>query len=436
MVKTISVVGLGRLGLPMAVHFASRGFDVIGVDTNIETLRSLAEGKSPIYERGVQELLDKYGKRIEAIESTKYAVENSEATFIIVPTPSEPNGKFTSKYVEDACRGIAKGLATKEAYHLVVVTSTVFPGTMVNRILPLLEKASGKMCGKDFGLCYNPEFIALGNVLQGMAEPDAVLIGESDKKAGDTLVSIYQKVCIANHISRMSFWNAEVAKLALNVYVTMKITFANGLAGLCEEIPSGNIDEVTNFLGFDSRIGHKFLKGGLGFGGTCFPRDCRAYMALGKQLGYEARLPMAVQAVNTRLNGRIGGRIEKVLNGIKGKRIALLGLTYKPDTNVVEESASLDLARLLQAIGADVVVFDPVGHVGREEFKYADSAIDCIKGSDLCVLATPWADFKKLSADDFRTLMPAPRIFDCWRFYSGKEYKEGIEYHAIGLRGD
>jgi UDPglucose 6-dehydrogenase len=433
MMKTISVVGLGKLGCCMAVHFASRGFDVIGVDTNPEILISLGKGKSPIYEPGVQELLDKYKDRIMLSGDVQSATENSEATFIIVPTPSLQNGEFSSKYVESACREIASGLYRRKSYHLIVVTSTVFPGTMAKKILPLLEKESGKKCGKDFGLCYSPEFIALGNVLQGMAEPDAVLIGESDKKAGDMLVKIYQKVCTTNHITRMSFWNAEVAKLALNVYVTMKISYVNGLSGLCEVFPSGNIDAITDFLGFDSRIGHKFLKGGLGFGGTCFPRDTRAYKALVRQSGFEARLPKAVDDVNKSLNSRIVDRIENILGGINERKIAVLGLTYKPNTNVAEESASLGLANLLKMMGADVVAYDPSGCEPNKELKYTKSALDCIKDANLCILATPWEEFKKITPNDFKTLMTTPRIFDCWRFYEREKYSNGIEYYAIGI---
>src|SRR4030042_4425761 len=297
--KELSVIGIGKLGLPLAAYYAHRGCKVIGVDVNRAMVDAVNEGRSPIYEPGLEELLKNHQGRLTAKTDIKFAVENSDITFILVPTPSEKHGGFSTKYAEEAARNIAETLKHKDDFHVVVLTSTVMPGATETVIKPILEKVSGKKCGVDFGLCYNPEFIALGSVIKDLSSPDAVLIGESDTKSGDILSELYKTVCINNPpIARMSPYNAEVAKLALNIFVTTKISLANAFAEICEQLPGGDIDAVTKFLGLDSRIGPKYLKGGLGYGGPCFPRDSLAFITLAQQLNTQAWLQHATHHVN------------------------------------------------------------------------------------------------------------------------------------------
>jgi UDPglucose 6-dehydrogenase len=367
-------------------------------------------------------------------------VENSDITFILVPTPSEKDGGFSTKYAEEAARNIAEALKHKTDFHVVALTSTVMPGATETVVKPILENISGKKCGADFGLCYNPEFIALGSVIKDLASPDAVLIGESDKKSGDILVEVYKTVCTNNPpIARMSTYNAEVAKLALNVFVTTKISLANAFAEICEQLPGGDIDAVTGFLGLDSRIGPKYLKGGLGYGGPCFPRDNLAFITLAQQLNTHAWLQQATHQVNRHQNERIARLVESQLGGVKNKTISMLGITYKPNTDVVEASAALEMAKELIKKGAHLKIYDPAGNenarrvLGDKNVVYATSVKECLKGTQLCILATPWDEFKRLKPEDFVANMEKPLLLDCWRFFDRGTFTARIGYFALGV---
>jgi UDPglucose 6-dehydrogenase len=438
--KALSVVGIGKLGLPLAAYYAHRGYKVIGVDVNKETIKAVNKGKSPIYEPGLEELLKKQRGRLSATTDIKFAVENSDITFILVPTPSEKRGGFSTRYAEEAARSIAAALKDKNDFHIVVLTSTVMPGATETVIKPILEETSGKKCGVNFGLCYNPEFIALGSVIRDLALPDAVLIGESDKKSGDILAEVYKTVCINNPpVARMSLYSAELAKLALNVFVTTKISLANAFAEICEKLPGGDIDAVTRFLGLDSRIGPKYLKGGLGFGGPCFPRDNLAFICLAQQLDTPAWLQEATHRVNRHQNARIAGLIQQKLGGFKNKTISILGITYKPNTDVIEASASLETARELLKRGASLRIYDPAGNgnaqrvLGNKNIIYTTSVKECLKGTQLCILATPWDEFKNLTPEDFIDSMYKPILLDCWRLFDRKKFAAKMGYLALGL---
>ena len=382
--KKLSVIGIGRLGLPLAAYCAYKGYKVIGVDVNKTAVESVNKGISPIYEPGIDDLLANSHGRLTATTDYKFAVENSDVTFILVPTPSEGHGGFSNKLVEAAAENIAVGLKQKRDFHVIAVTSTVMPGTCDTVVRPLIEKVSEKKCSVDFGICYNPEFVALGSVVRDLASPDAVLIGESDKKSGDILSEVYKTVCSNNPpIARMSTYNAEVAKLALNVFITTKISLANVFAEICEKLPGGNVDAVTDFLGLDSRIGSRYLKGGLGYGGPCFPRDNLAFSYLAKQLNSQAWLQETTYRVNRHQNERIAELVESKLGGIKNKSIAVLGITYKPNTDVVDASPALETAKELLKRGAHLKIFDPAGNtnarqvLGEQNVVYAASVKEC-----------------------------------------------------------
>ncbi len=274
----VSVIGLGKLGSPLAAVLASKGHEVIGVDLNPEFVRLLNEGRAPVQEPRLQELIDASQGRLRATVDVEEATLQSEISFVIVPTPSDAKGAFTNKYVIEAVTAIGKALRKMDSYHVVNITSTVMPGSMGGEIRRALESASGRIVGKDLGLCYNPEFIALGSVIRDMLLPDAILIGESDTRAGDLLESIYRTSCENNPpVQRMNFVNAELTKISVNTFVTTKISYANMLADICDRLPGADVDVVTNAVGMDSRIGRKYLKGALGYGGPCFPRDNVAF---------------------------------------------------------------------------------------------------------------------------------------------------------------
>ena len=427
----VSVVGLGKLGMCIAAVLADRGFRVVGVDIDKAKVEAVNSGRSLIPEPGLEDLIRKNSKNLKATTDHYDAVKQTQTTFVIVPTPSEPDGSFSLKFVLDALEKVGKAIADKDSYHLVVINSTVSPGSMENRIKPFLEEVTGKKCGTDFGLCYNPEFIALGDVIRGLLEPDFVLIGESDPQAGSILADMYKHICNNNPpIERTSFINAEIAKIAINSYVTMKITFANLLAEICENTVGADVDEVTRIIGRDSRIGSKYLKGGLGYGGPCFPRDNIAFARFAESVGVKAELPITVHRTNLSQVRRVIKIIEQ-LNLNTDTKIGILGLSYKPDTPIVEESQSIILAKELSSLGYVVHVYDPLAleearKVLGDTVIYDKTLESCIKDVDVVVIATPWKLFKTID-------MKGKIIIDCWRLLRDREdLKKGNRYIPLG----
>jgi len=269
MKKKLSIIGLGKLGSSMSACFVHKGFEVIGVDTNQDFVNIINSGHSPIYEPRVSELIAANKSRIQATTETEFAVLHSDVSFIIVPTPSMANGLFSTEYVESVTTEIGRALKKKKDYHLIVITSTVLPGDTA-RIAEDIERISGKKLNKDFGVCYNPDFIALGSIVHDFLNPDMILIGESDTEAGFIIEEIHRDI-VDNvpMVFRMNFYNAELSKIALNAFCTLKITYANTIAEICENMPGGNAETVLKAIGSDTRIGNKYFRGGLGFAGPC-----------------------------------------------------------------------------------------------------------------------------------------------------------------------
>jgi len=441
MPDAISVFGLGKLGLPFAVSWATRGFRVIGVDVRPDMLQAVASGKVPDAELPVGSMLARAKTKIKTTTDPGEAVEKSDVSFVIVPTPSNEKGGYSTRCVEEVLEPLGKSIQKKDSFHIVSIVSTVLPGASDTNFRPLLERVSGKTCGRDFGLCYNPEFIALGEVVSGLLNPDFVLIGESDARSGTILSKMYGKFCKNEPpIVRMSLWNAELAKISVNVYVTMKISFANTLAALCERMPGGDVDIVSGAVGLDSRIGTKYLKGGLGYGGPCFPRDNRAFLHIAEKLGNHAKLSRATDEINTDHSLLLAGRILKSLHDVENPQISILGLTYKPNTFVVEESAALNIAKSLVDNGAVVKCYDPTGmeHAKRslsERIHFAPGVSDCLEGSDFCVVATPWQEFRSLPPSIFLEKMRHPTVLDCWRILDRSRFhaEPKLRYLAVGI---
>ncbi|MDD5509207.1 MAG: nucleotide sugar dehydrogenase [Dehalococcoidales bacterium] len=437
--KAISVIGIGKLGFPIVACFAHKGYKVIGVDVNPDLVQAVNNRKPVINEPGLADLL-REPVDLSATGDYAYAIKNSVMTFIVVPTPSREDGSFSTEYVEAAVGQIAAVLKNKDDFHVVVLTSTVLPGATEGVVIPLLERVSGKKCGRDFGLCYSPEFIALGSVIWDFLNPDVILIGESDAKSGDLLSEAYRGVCDNDPpMVRTNINSAELAKISLNAYVTMKISFANTLAELCERVPGGDAEAVSRMLGFDSRIGRKYLLGALAYGGPCFPRDNRAFAHFAERVGCEAKLAKATDEENAHQSQRIAAMVKEKLGTLNGKNIAILGLTYKPNTDVIEESAAVKLAAALLQGGAELSLYDPLAmpnarKVLREDnVRYAASAEECLRGADFCILATPWDEFRNLRARDFVENMRQPVLLDCWRLFNRTEFSKGMDYITIGL---
>jgi UDPglucose 6-dehydrogenase len=440
MVQSISIVGLGKLGSPMAACFAARGFEVRAVDADAQRVEALNRGIPPVHEPGLVELLREAQGRLKASQDTEGAVRDSEVTFIIVGTPSELSGSFSLRNVLPICEAIGRALRRKQAFHLVVLTSTVMPGSTGGDVKAALERASGKRCGEDFGLCYSPEFIALGTVIRDFYSPDFLLIGESDPRSGKMLAELYQRVCKNSPpAARMNFINAEITKLAVNTFITTKISYANMLARLCERLPEADVNVITDALGLDSRIGPKYLKGAVSYGGPCFPRDNRALAALAVRAGAFSDLAEATDRFNRAQIKWIADLVRRHYSG--NGSIGILGLTYKPDTDVVEEAFGLLLAQELSSAKLPVVAYDPSGEGARalegcKTVRLAGSAQECIAQSDVVVLATPWPEFREIPAGQWVRHGRGRAVIDCWRALNHLDGVDGVDYVRLGFGGE
>ena len=432
----ISVFGLGKLGAPLAAVLGAKGHTVIGCDINQEFVQRINDGKAPVEEPRLEEMVNAGKGRLSAVVDPEAAVLGSDVTFIIVPTPSTSAGIFTNKYVLNAVKDIGKALQKKDTYHLVVVTSTVMPGSTDGEIRETLERASGRTVGDNLGLCYNPEFIALGSVIRDMLQPDMILIGESDPRAGDLLEKIHQSVCENDPPrQRMNLVNAEITKISVNTYVTTKISYANMLADMCDRIAGSDVDVVTSALGMDTRIGGKYLKGALGYGGPCFPRDNVAFSKLARSIGARADLAEATDGINDYQIERLARVVNARLQ--PGGTVAVLGMSYKPDTDVIEESQGLELAKRLSEAGYKVLIHDPMAMESAKAVlgnlvSANDSLAACAGQADMLVLTTPWPEFRELKPEWFRNRIRPCVVVDCWRILPAEKFTEGVEIVQLG----
>lgn len=416
----ISVFGLGKLGAVIAALHASKGHKVIGVDINEDFVQKINSGLSPHQEPNLQDLITQAKGNLTATTNAEEAILNSDASYLIVPTPSDENGIFTNKYVISVMNSIGTALRKKDGYHLVVLNSTVMPGSCDGEIRQALENASGRKIGENLGLVYSPEFIALGSVVKDMKFPDLVLIGQSDSKAGDLVEQVASTVIESKpEIHKMSLVNAEIVKIAINTFVTTKISFANMLSEICDRLPNADVDVVTNAVGSDSRVGKKYLKGALGYGGPCFPRDNIALTKLAKQLGAGFDVPEATDAINRRQITRIANLVKA--QKLEDKVIAVMGMSYKPDTPVVEESQGIMISNLLSQKGSRVLVHDPMALANAVVFlepniEVVSNIDEIIVNSEVIIVATPWAEYKELNAEKLRNKI----VIDCWRIFEEK----------------
>ena len=436
-VSSVSVLGLGKLGAPIAACLASVGFDVIGVDVLESTVALVNDGEPPVQEPGLEELMRDHKDRLRGTLDIADAVAGSQVTFVIVPTPSTPEGDFSVEFAAKACASLARGIASKGEYHVVVLSSTVLPGVTRETLVKVMEQESGLMCGRDFGVCYSPEFIALGSVIRDFLNPDFHLIGEFDERSGETLERVLRQVTGDRvPVRRMSLENAELAKVSINAFVTLKISFANLLADFCEQIRGGDIDEVTGALGLDSRIGAKYLTGGLGFGGPCFPRDNVALASLGNRLGLDVGLLDSNQRFNTSRNGRIIERLEGSLSA--HSRIAVIGLAYKSGTGVLEEAPGIEIGRALSAKGHRVVGYDRFALSFSTEATVgldfvSDDLEEACRGVEVVLVVS--RDPSELQ--HLESLLQSPTnetvlVVDFWRSRPLWKQIPGLEYQAIG----
>jgi UDPglucose 6-dehydrogenase len=418
MIKSISVCGLGKLGACMAATFAARGFPVTGVDVDPEKIRKVNDGLAPVDEPFLAETMAEGRERFRATDDPAKTVE-TDASFFIPPSPSLPDGSFSNEYLLKAMRPVAKAIRdARKKGHIFVCSSTTTPGAVDGVLIPMLQKETGWKCGEEFHVCYNPEFIALGNVINGLLEPDLVLIGESDPQSGAALEELYQKYARNKpHIARMSIISAELTKISVNSYITMKISFTNQLRMIAEQFPKADINVILDAIGTDTRIGKKYLRAGLSFGGPCFPRDNRLLAYAARQVGMEAPLAEASDKTNELTKSNLVEKIRGMTSA--GKTVLILGVSYKPDTYITEESAGLDLAQQLKSIGYRVLVHDfaanATNNPALREFEIVNelSGLEKRDDVDLAVVCCPWPQYRNLN------LSSATKVLPTWNLQGG-----------------
>lgn len=410
-IQSISVCGLGKLGACMAATFAARGFRVTGVDVDPEKVRKVNAGLPPVDEPLLAETIAEGRERFRATGDAAEAVA-TDASFFIPPSPSLPDGSFDNTYLLNAMRPVARAVRdVQKRGHIFVCSSTTTPGAVDGALIPMLEKETGWKCGADFHVCYNPEFIALGDVINGLLEPDLVLIGESDMYSGGALEQLYRRYNRNQpQIARMSIISAELAKISLNSYITMKISFTNQLRMIAEQFPKADINAILNAIGTDTRIGNKYLRAGLSYGGPCFPRDNRLLAYAARQAGMQAPLAEASDCVNELAKTNLARKVKERV--VTGGTVLILGLSYKPNTYITEESAGLHLAQELKKEGYRVLVHDfaasPANNPVLRDFEMiADlSQITQKDDIDLAVICCPWPQYRALRLSLATKLLP------------------------------
>jgi len=397
----ISIVGTGYVGTVTGACLAELGNKVFLVDVIKEKVDKINKGIPPIYEEGLEELLKRNRERITATLDLKEAVTNSDVTFITVGTPSNPDGSIDLKCIKESAEKIGAALKEKER-HVVVVKSTVVPGTTENVVVPALEKASGKKAGKGFGAVMNPEFLREGKAIKDFMKPDRIVIGGLDEKSLDSVVKLYKGFSVP--ILRTNLRTAEMIKYAANAFLAAKISLINEIGNICKKL---GIDtyEVAEGIGHDKRIGRAFLDSGAGFGGSCFPKDVKALIAKAKELGYEPKIMEEVLEVNKKQPLKMVELVKKRLPKLEGKTIAVLGLAFKAGTDDVRESPAIPVIKSVLKEGVKVKVYDPEAMKNMkkifQDIEYCKNLGECLKGSDACLILTDWEEFKNLGDSDF-----------------------------------
>ena len=432
----ICVVGAGYVGLATAVMFGKLGHDVSVADIDDTRVRTVNSGKAPFYEPPLEKELAKLVKAgaLRATTEVVGSVAAARFVFICVQTPSMPSGRIDTRPVKRASKDIAKALARSEDFKVVVMKSTVVPGTTDSVVRPLLEQGSGKAAGTGFGLCMNPEFLQEGSALKDSMEPSRVVVGSMDKRSGDMLMRLYSP--IRSEKVRTDLRTAEMIKYASNCFLATKISYANEIADMCVRFGIDS-ETVLKAAGMDPRIGPLFLKPGLGFGGSCLPKDVKALKDRARAEGYGSKAPLC--PARDKRPPATGGHLAPgdVRSGpCRASAWPVLGLAFKGGVDDIRETRAVPLVTELLAKGARVVAFDPMAMPSfikvMPTIEYASSAQECLEGADGCIVQADWKQFGTLGRKEF-SRMRSPVIVDGRRCLDpAKVERAGAKYLGIG----
>jgi len=439
----ISIFGLGHVGLCTAVCLAEKGYHVVGIDPDTEKNDQIKRGMAPFDEEKLEPILNKVLRK-GTFEVTSDAKMNTQSniSFIAVGTPSKKDGSIDLTFVRSAAQAVGLSLSERRGYHLTVVKSTVIPGTTQDTVMPLIEANSEKKCGIDFGLCVNPEFLREGSAIEDTKNPDRIIIGSCDTRSRIVLEKLYREFYGRRlpTLIRTNLPTAELMKYANNVFLATRISLINTIANICERVPGTDVTQVAKAIGVDERIGPHFLNAGLGFGGSCFPKDVRALIAYSRtELGYNPQLIASTEEVNQEQPRRAVALAKMNLGTLKGRRIAILGLAFKPKTDDMRDAVSIIVINSLLREGARIIVYDPramrrARAIFRNRIEYASSVSECLEETDCCIVVTEWKEFKAISPRTFARQMRRPVVIDGRRIYDPDRFSTaGVRYSAVGL---
>jgi UDPglucose 6-dehydrogenase len=422
--QPIAVIGTGYVGLVTAAGFAELGSDVWCVDVDADKIARLKRGEIPIYEPGLAESVARSSERLHFSTELGPALEHARLLFVAVGTPPTYSGDADLSAVNAVVASMPRS-----DEHALVMKSTVPVGTgaSIKRIFSEHDKPG-------FAYVSCPEFLKEGSALEDFLEPDRVVVGDEGNWAGDAVVDLYEPLNAP--VVRTDVASAEMVKLAANAFLATKISFINEIANVCEET-GADVLEVARGMGLDQRIGKHFLKPGIGFGGSCFPKDVSALKQLAGNSGYHFQLLTAVIEVNELQKRRVIGKLQKHLGSLVGRRVALLGLAFKANTDDMREASSLVLAARLQSDGAQVCAYDPIAEAEARKLmtgvEFADSALAAIDGADACILVTEWPEFAELDWNEVKRRMAGNLVVDGRNFADREAVKAaGFTYEGIG----
>jgi len=431
----LCIIGSGYVGLVSGACFAEIGHHVICVDNDQRKIDSLLAGKIPIYEPGLEELVQRNvsAKRLRFTNSIEDGVQHSQIVFIAVPTPPQADGSVDLSYIERVAREIA-GVLKPGEYRVIVDKSTVpvKTGEKVGDTIRRYNKTA------EFDVVSNPEFLREGCAVPDLMNPDRVVIGSSSQQATDLMKKVYEPFKAPILVTDVN--SAELIKHAANSFLSLKISYINAVSAICEAA-GADVELVADGIGMDKRIGRNFLNAGLGYGGSCFPKDVKAFIAISKQLGVPFKLMEEVERINESQLIRFINKVRDVLWVLKDKKIAVWGLTFKPDTDDVRNSVAIELVNKIVAEGAIVTAYDPKGAEKAVEWKLIDSSkvtlaaspLEAVKDAEALILATEWKEFANQNFEEVKKLMHTPLIFDGRNLFNPETMRElGFVYHGVG----
>ncbi|MGF1586016.1 MAG: UDP-glucose dehydrogenase family protein [Bacteroidales bacterium] len=434
----IVMVGTGYVGLVSGTCFAETGVCVICVDIDQHKIERLRQGIIPIYEQGLEEMVQRNTRKGRLIFSTSLAenLQDAEAVFIAVGTPPDEDGSADLRYVIEVAREIGRHMS----HYMVVVTKSTVPiGTSKKIKDAILEEQATRGTNIPFDIASNPEFLKEGNAIEDFLKPERIIIGIESEEAEKIMRRLYKPFVLNNHpIIFMDIPSAELTKYAANSMLATRISFMNEIANFCE-IVGADINSVRKGIGSDSRIGNKFIYAGIGYGGSCFPKDVKALINSGNEMGYPLQILRAVESVNDRQKEVLSAKILKHFNGdIKAKRFAIWGLSFKPNTDDMREAPSLVIIEKLLEGGASVIAYDPVAmeeskRKTGDTIEYAKDQYDALVDADALIVVTEWNEFRTLNYKVIEKLLTQKIIFDGRNLYEPSEMEEfGFTYYSIG----